>query len=430
MEQKQPYGGRREGGQLWLYAPRLAFALLPPRREAWQGGTAAGGGGGGRREALPPLRALQRRVGAAALRELVARGYAVVDGALPAALCEKLRREMEALEAAGQLWNSHSYAGERGAAHRHIHETQLDYKDVRKIAPTFNRIEKDSTLIDLLRGVPGLANIGGQHVRIQINSGHGGCYTLHTDAGTAEVGSGQTLLVTALVYLNRDWKEGDGGELRVFPYPFAPRKIPPLEGRMVLFEPRMVHDVMPNFKKRFCFTLWCNAKGLAASQQIDHDTLQRMTLTCDVEAAAAIAAEWRERSGVPLPYTPSLPPPLRAFFLPEMRGWLVRYFARHAEIEAVSRSHSGAAREEMVEGISAHHQTIHDVNPRWLTDLVEQLPGAPPLPSADAPAADEQVAGGANGSEAPHKGSLAEGDEVVTLSDLQLLIHERCEWWI
>ena len=73
---------------------------------------------------------------------------------------------------------------------------------------------------------------------------------MHTDSGSALEGSGQTLLVTALIYLNRDWQEGDGGELRVFPYPFAPQKIAPLEGRMVLFEPRMVHDVLPNYKKR------------------------------------------------------------------------------------------------------------------------------------------------------------------------------------
>ena len=73
---------------------------------------------------------------------------------------------------------------------------------------------------------------------------------MHTDSGSALEGSGQTLLVTALIYLNRDWQEGDGGELRVFPYPFAPQKIAPLEGRMVLFEPRMVHDVLPNFRRR------------------------------------------------------------------------------------------------------------------------------------------------------------------------------------
>ena len=44
---------------------------------------------------------------------------------------------------------------------------------------------------------------------------------MHTDGGTS-VGDGQTLRATALFYLNASWKPGDGGELRLFPYPHKP----------------------------------------------------------------------------------------------------------------------------------------------------------------------------------------------------------------
>lgn len=72
---------------------------------------------------------------------------------------------------------------------------------------------------------------------------------MHTDSGTG-MGDGQTILATALFYLNEGWQPGDGGELRVFPYPHAAEVIAPVAGRLVLFEPRMVHDVLPNYKKR------------------------------------------------------------------------------------------------------------------------------------------------------------------------------------
>ena len=77
------------------------------------------------------------------------------------------------------------------------------------------------TLVERMRGVPGLERLASQHVRIQINEGHGGCYTMHTDSGTGPMGPGQTLCLTALIYLNEQWQEGDGGELRVFPFPHA-----------------------------------------------------------------------------------------------------------------------------------------------------------------------------------------------------------------
>ena len=67
-------------------------------------------------------------------------------------------------------------SGRGGVAHKHVHETSLDYKSVRAVAPTFGLLEHDRSLLDAVRAVPGLAALERQHVRIQINAGHGGCY--------------------------------------------------------------------------------------------------------------------------------------------------------------------------------------------------------------------------------------------------------------
>ena len=88
------------------------------------------------------------------------------------------------------MWPSKTYAESDGAAHMHVHETSLEYKDARAHAPTFAAIEADATLLDVVRSrVPGLAGLDMQHLRIQVNEGHGGCYSMHTDAGR-DVGLG------------------------------------------------------------------------------------------------------------------------------------------------------------------------------------------------------------------------------------------------
>ena len=150
-------------------------------------------------EAAPPLRHLETSVTDSTIATLIERGYAIVDHALPAALCRKLRAEMIALESNGQMWNSQSYGSDDdGAPHPHINETQLDYKEVRKYAPTFARMEHDPSLLERLRGVPGLEKLASQHVRIQINEGHGGCAPTCPSFILPLVTRGMPLLHTAL----------------------------------------------------------------------------------------------------------------------------------------------------------------------------------------------------------------------------------------
>ena len=83
-----------------------------------------------------------------------------------------------------------------------------------------------------------------QVVKLQRNAGFGGCFPLHFDSDARVDGR----RVTVLTYLNPDWRDGDGGELILYPFPLrAPVKIEPKMGRVVLFSAaNMLHSVEPS----------------------------------------------------------------------------------------------------------------------------------------------------------------------------------------
>ena len=219
--------------------------------------------------------------------------------------------------------------------------------------------------------------------------------------------------------------------VRVFPYPHAPVRIPPLEGRLVLFEPRMVHDVLPSWHKRCCFTLWCHAVDLTASPTaVDHGTLDAITVAPDMCAAAALAEGWRTRMRMPLPYDDArMPPALRALFLPELRPWLVRAMHMEEELAQTLVSHDeGAARDAMAEGIGALHAAIREANPPWLLALVRALTEARELCDAEARRADAE----ADAAIARRGGEAApplEPPVPLSLAELKRLVHRHSPWW-
>lgn len=49
-------------------------------------------------------------------------------------------------------------------------------------------------------------------------------------------------LVTAILYLNHNWSASDGGQLRLYPFPYAHIDVEPVADRLVLFSSRyLVH---------------------------------------------------------------------------------------------------------------------------------------------------------------------------------------------
>lgn len=74
-------------------------------------------------------------------------------------------------------------------------------------------------------------------IKLQINEGAGGCFPIHND--TAD-GLDERRL-TAIWYLNPDWKQGDGGELRLYPWPRETVDVAPINDRLVLFSSARLH---------------------------------------------------------------------------------------------------------------------------------------------------------------------------------------------
>jgi Rps23 Pro-64 3,4-dihydroxylase Tpa1-like proline 4-hydroxylase len=69
-------------------------------------------------------------------------------------------------------------------------------------------------------------------IKMQYNSGEGGCFPYHYD----NPGPPSKRKITCIVYLNPSWTEGDGGELVLCPFLGAPITIAPAMDRCVLFK--------------------------------------------------------------------------------------------------------------------------------------------------------------------------------------------------
>jgi len=96
-------------------------------------------------------------------------------------------------------------------------------------------------------------------------------YKKHIDGGYDSMNNGRK--VTAIFYVNNEWKSSDGGQLRLYkrrPNPFQLEKgavevkedevacdLDPVAGRLVLFRSRdIAHEVLVTNRKRFAVSLW------------------------------------------------------------------------------------------------------------------------------------------------------------------------------
>ena len=64
-------------------------------------------------------------------------------------------------------------------------------------------------------------------------------------------------MISVVIYLNQDWKNGDGGELRIYPEGKDAIDIPPLENRCVMFRSdTLFHEVLTSNTSRKSITGW------------------------------------------------------------------------------------------------------------------------------------------------------------------------------
>ena len=86
--------------------------------------------------------------------------------------------------------------------------------------------------LDSLSVCGGLLLTGVDQLKLQYNEGVGGCFPMHYDT----TGDRSRRALTLLLYCTDDWRASDGGELRLFPFPYAPVDVAP--ERRLHVEPR------------------------------------------------------------------------------------------------------------------------------------------------------------------------------------------------
>jgi SM-20-related protein len=83
----------------------------------------------------------------------------------------------------------------------------------------------------------------------------GGKYDAHLDRFSKD----DARTISMVLYLNRDWKKSDGGELRIHREQLAlpSLDIEPVAGRLVcFFSAEVLHEVLPSQKPRMSFAGW------------------------------------------------------------------------------------------------------------------------------------------------------------------------------
>ncbi|KAI8814024.1 GlcNAc-domain-containing protein [Cladochytrium replicatum] len=104
--------------------------------------------------------------------------------------------------------------------------------------------------------------LSGKALQVGYYPGSGTRYVAHRDSSPLN----PYRKITVLFYVN-DWKDGDGGSLRVYPDSIDPTRgsdtnalegvdIQPRRGRMVVFRSDLLHEVLPSFAPRFAITMW------------------------------------------------------------------------------------------------------------------------------------------------------------------------------
>jgi len=202
-------------------------------------------------------------------------GLTVIDGAVGRELILPAVRELADLQAAGSLDASRDPCNV-GARSVWLHaSTDEERSERQRATPALLK------LCALLFGLPFALDAAAKqcvhgdldapkllvHPHVMAATyGPGAEYHCHKDSYG---GMDNQRMVTVLLYLNDEWRPGDGGELRIFGSADGGSKpdqgsyvdIEPLAGRLVLFRAREVwHAVLEPRKPRWAMTLWVMAE--------------------------------------------------------------------------------------------------------------------------------------------------------------------------
>ncbi|CAE7299055.1 EGLN1, partial [Symbiodinium pilosum] len=200
-------------------------------------------------------------------------GYCVLDNFLTDGQARDLRNEVAECHKAGRLEAGGLVNGKLPSADDAKYADRATRGDVigwfdsgQEEWPHGRALEgyllKLGTLVsELQTTVPELAKITSRSkAMVACYPGGGARYIKHVD-NDGKHALCKTRLLTALIYLNDGWEEGDGGELAIFRADdenALRRTVPPVANRVLLFwsDWRTPHEVRPSEKMRYSVTLW------------------------------------------------------------------------------------------------------------------------------------------------------------------------------
>lgn len=91
----------------------------------------------------------------------------------------------------------------------------------------------------------------------------GGHYDKHVD----QFNNRSNRMISVVIYLNKGWQKGDGGELEIFKKDGSTLLVEPIEARCVMFKSADVpHAVLPSYKPRYSLTGWLLQQPSALGQ--------------------------------------------------------------------------------------------------------------------------------------------------------------------
>ncbi len=84
----------------------------------------------------------------------------------------------------------------------------------------------------------------------------GGFYKKHKDAFKSD----DARKISVILYLNKNWKKENGGELKLY-LKNSDKTIEPIAGRLVVFESHLEHEVLESKTDRYSVTGWLKNKS-------------------------------------------------------------------------------------------------------------------------------------------------------------------------
>lgn len=234
---------------------------------------------------------------------LIQDGYLVADGYFDEEKCNSLLSELKSLlhtmEPNFTEFTLENYQRAQFVK-PHIYEADLHdpLRSWEESIPMLNELfHSDDMKHEIMRNIDFELILGtnGHTVKLQQNMGRKSCFPWHYD----NPGPPNRRAITCLLYLNPDWKSGDGGELQLQPFLKELITIEPIMGRCVFFRSdRMLHRTLPTMVERYCLTIWLDGKYMNKGDEcylktkhlkLEWDALLQLFLTTPLQRVVSRA---------------------------------------------------------------------------------------------------------------------------------------------